>query len=397
MHARAPASVPRLSARPLAAHGRSSTSVHHGAPASSLPVLLLLQPARRRLSRLRGHAQDVYAPDVSAASGQAESLDAGCFLLQGLRDAQEDAAALSVTPCGHFHFSAVFDGHGGTAASLFLRDHMASFVAKHLPGDPSALDEASARVAMEAAFAAADAALLVHLATCEPDQRESGSTATVALVGGGMLVVANAGDSRAVLLKASGASPSDLTVDHRPAGKGAGAKAEAARVEARARAPHASHIFSHAHSHRFFNQCVPSPFQSVGGWVRDGRVLGVLAVSRALGDPEFKAHESLLDVGVARGLWRREEADTRRPLSAPPVVCTPHVSLVPLPSGQFSAIVLATDGVWDVLSSAQAALFVRAELGRGASAGEAAAALASHAVDRRKSKDNVGVVIVRLE
>lgn len=56
------------------------------------------------------------------------------------------------------------------------------------------------------------------------------------------------------------------------------------------------------------------PLVQTGGWVDDGRVCGVLAVSRAFGDPEFKGKEGLqrlLVRGVSTGLWTQKFADSR--------------------------------------------------------------------------------------
>lgn len=50
-----------------------------------------------------------------------------------------------------------------------------------------------------------------------------------------------------------------------------------------------------------------------GGWVDDGRVCGILAVSRAFGDPEFKGSglQQLLQRGVQEGLWTQDFACKR--------------------------------------------------------------------------------------
>ena len=86
----------------------------------------------------------------------------------------------------------------------------------------------------------------------------SGSTATVVMVRWDRIVVANVGDSRAVLCK--GNRVVNLTAEHRPPPYGLGeiAKREAQRIEA------------------------------AGGWVDDGRICGILAVARGFGDREFK-------------------------------------------------------------------------------------------------------------
>lgn len=197
------------------------------------------------------------------------------------------------------------------------------------------------------------------------DQRVAGSTATVALVRHDRVVVANCGDSRAILCRANG-STLDISRDHRPSRTTAAGPAEIARVIAS------------------------------GGWVTDGRVLGVLGVSRAFGGHEFKGgREQLLLEGASLAYWKPETVIGKR-LTHPVVVATPDVSQVDLqPGDQF--VVLATDGLWDCCTSAQASIFVRGELAKnGGSAQAAADALVGHAVGRRKAKDNVAAIVLVL-
>ena len=81
---------------------------------------------------------------------------------------------------------------------------------------------------------------------------QAGCTACVVLITGDSIYCANAGDSRAVLATKSG-KVIELSHDHKPENPG-----ELARVKA------------------------------AGGFVEDGRVQGVIAVSRAIGDWEYK-------------------------------------------------------------------------------------------------------------
>ena len=58
---------------------------------------------------------------------------------------------------------------------------------------------------------------------------------------------------------------------------------------------------------------------------------------------------------------------------------------------------MGCDGVFDVLSSADAIARVRGSLRKGAPLDDAAQNLVRHAIDDRDSRDNVSVVIVKLE
>ena len=84
----------------------------------------------------------------------------------------------------------------------------------------------------------------------------AGCTATVLLVTRTELICANAGDSRTVLSKAGRAI--NMSEDHKPENAG-----ELSRI------------------------------QRSGGFVEDGRVNGMLALSRALGDFEYKSNSSI--------------------------------------------------------------------------------------------------------
>lgn len=81
----------------------------------------------------------------------------------------------------------------------------------------------------------------------------AGATATVILVTRTEIYCANAGDSRTVIAKAGNAR--EMSEDHKPDNAG-----EIARI------------------------------QRAGGFVEDGRVNGMLALSRALGDFEYKGN-----------------------------------------------------------------------------------------------------------
>jgi hypothetical protein len=93
--------------------------------------------------------------------------------------------------------------------------------------------------------------------------------------------------------------------------------------------------------------------QDTGGWVSaDGRVCDVLAVSRAFGDAEFKGEglKQLLATGVSERYWTQKFADATR-FSSDPVIATPAVTYTTVGEelgDEF--IVLASDGLWYVLT-----------------------------------------------
>jgi len=172
---------------------------------------------------------------------------------------------------------------------------------------------------------------------------ESGTTALVVALLGSALLVAHVGDSRAVLSR--GGKAVDLTSDHRPT-----EEAEEARIRAH------------------------------GGWVEMDAVNGILSVSRALGDWDLFGPEEKENVLVSR----------------------PDVSGMCIDESQDEFLVLACDGLWDVMTSQSAIQFVRAQLLRHNDPERAAAALVQAAIARVQdggmgSTDNVTCIVVCLQ
>lgn len=167
-------------------------------------------------------------------------------------------------------------------------------------------------VACQDAFAKADFALalkdgflstdrsLLHDASFKADP--SGCTATTAIIANNKIYCANAGDSRTVLGVKGIAKP--LSFDHKPQNEG-----ERARICA------------------------------AGGFVEAGRVNGNLALSRAIGDFEFKRSASL--------------PPEEQVVTVFPDVMEHDIS----PDDEF--LILACDGIWDCMHSQAVVEFVR--------------------------------------
>lgn len=188
-------------------------------------------------------------------------------------------------------------------------------------------------------------------------RQRGGSTAvTVILINGETLVVANVGDSRAVLRDAAGAAR-QLSVDHEPL-------RERSAVESRGGFVTEIHGKSHDRSAVVVAAVVHGVIKLliVAGDVP--RVDAQLAMSRAFGDGAIKEH-----------------------ISSDPDVCIEDVG-----EGA-ELVVLASDGLWKVMSNQEAV----DEAGREAAgdARDAAVRLVDEAV-RRGSKDDISCIVVRL-
>ncbi|KAM9317063.1 protein phosphatase 1G [Gastrophryne carolinensis] len=143
---------------------------------------------------------------------------------------------------------------------------------------------------------------------------DSGTTAVVALIRGKQLIVANAGDSRCVVSEAGKAV--DMSYDHKPEDE-----VELARIK------------------------------NAGGKVTmDGRVNGGLNLSRAVGDHFYKRNKNL-------------------PPEEQMISALPDIKVLTL-NEEHDFMVIACDGIWNVMSSQEVVDFVQDKISQQEQAGE---------------------------
>jgi len=283
---------------------------------------------------------------VESECASSSALRCAVVETQGKRPTQEDAFAFSCSEQGGDFW--VLDGHRGSEAAHFgataLREELGESIKK------GKLPSASK---IEQTFRSVDNRLRKHFKQ-HPDKPKAGTTVVGAMVaqqqdGSYEAKLINCGDSRGMVIQ--NVSPEDgflsiiETIDHKP-----GDPIEKARILA------------------------------AGGKVKgggNGRVDGKLAVSRGLGDFDFKADKS------------RKAAEQK-------VSCQPDVYEASniLPG---SMIVLACDGVWGVLSSREVAATVREELKMNPQVDlrDVAAAIVNMSLELG-SGDNLTVMLVHL-
>eukprot|EP01013_Petalomonas_cantuscygni_P006139 TRINITY_DN16_c0_g1_i1.p1 TRINITY_DN16_c0_g1~~TRINITY_DN16_c0_g1_i1.p1 ORF type:complete len:338 (-),score=67.19 TRINITY_DN16_c0_g1_i1:360-1373(-) len=250
--------------------------------------------------------------DKNPFRAQNERLSVGGSSMQGWRRGMEDAHQavldLDADNPGWSYF-AVFDGHCGKGTAVYSGENLH----RTLLETPAWRAQRDIRTALRDAYLKIDMKLRTDLAT---QQDGSGSTAVCCLVGPyrspdmppgasgskRALYVANAGDSRGVLCRGGRAIP--LSVDHKP-----NVETERSRIVA------------------------------AGGFVAMGRVNGNLALSRALGDFDFKGNGGL--------------PPERQAVSPEPEVEVTELT----PEDEF--VVLACDGIWDVMTNEQVVEAVR--------------------------------------
>ncbi|KAJ5893831.1 hypothetical protein N7495_005522 [Penicillium taxi] len=244
---------------------------------------------------------------VSTEGGD-ENCYYGISSMQGWRISMEDAHAAildlqarytgtedkSTDPEHRLAFFGVYDGHGGDKVALFTGENLHKIVSKQ-----DGYAKGDIEQALKDGFLATDRAILE-----DPKYEEevSGCTASTAVISKKKIWVANAGDSRSVLGVKGHAKP--LSFDHKPQNDG-----EKARITA------------------------------AGGFVDFGRVNGNLALSRAIGDFEFKKSPEL--------------SPEQQIVTAYPDVTIHDVT----EDDEF--LVIACDGIWDCQSSQAVVEFVR--------------------------------------
>ncbi|KAI1614059.1 protein phosphatase [Exophiala viscosa] len=241
-------------------------------------------------------------------SGADDCVIYGLSAMQGWRISMEDAHAaildLQTEVDGKTHkpngpdqrlsYFGVYDGHGGEKVAQFAGENVHKIVTKQ-----DAFSKGDIEQALKDGFLATDRAILND---SRYEDEVSGCTASVGIISRDKIWVGNAGDSRSVLGVKGRAKP--LSFDHKPQNEG-----EKARISA------------------------------AGGFVDFGRVNGNLALSRAIGDFEFKKSADL--------------SPEQQIVTAFPDVITHEVS------SDDEFLVIACDGIWDCQSSQAVVEFVR--------------------------------------
>ncbi|KAG0613543.1 hypothetical protein M758_6G110800 [Ceratodon purpureus] len=312
-----------------------------------------------RGGRARAASGSVQQEEIAAVG----TISVGQYLVQGLREEMEDEIAVDVDGLKGFSYAAIFDGHAGDFSAKYLRDELYKECVTALEGGTllESDDLEEAEEALERAFLQTDKRLVSRLETCtDVLEAESGSTATVIFARPDRLVLAYVGDSRVVISRNGKAE--DLTSDHRPFGRDKKAFAETKRI------------------------------QEAGGWVTHGRVCGSLSVSRAFGDIPFKTQkQKMLDSGVAEKRWTESFAAGKN-VDGEWLTALPDTASMLLEE-EVEFIILASDGLWDWLKSADAVAFVRKRLQKHGDVQRVSEEIAQEALNRG-GQDNVSVIIV---
>ncbi|CAN0247594.1 unnamed protein product [Lampetra fluviatilis] len=258
--------------------------------------------------------------------------------MQGWRVEMEDAHTATVgLPYGldHWSFFAVYDGHAGSRVATYCSQHLLDHITCNADfrGD---LSVSSVKTGIRTGFLQIDERMRAFSELRNGTDR-SGSTAVALLASPRRLYFINCGDSRGVLSRGGRVHLS--TEDHKPC-----------------------------------NPREKERIQNAGGSVMIQRVNGSLAVSRALGDFDYKCVDGK---GPTEQLVSPE----------------PEVYALERDGALDEFVVLACDGVWDVVGNEELCALVRSRL----LLTDDLEAVCNHVLDTclyKGSRDNMSVVLV---
>jgi serine/threonine protein phosphatase PrpC len=415
----------------------SATSNHHNANAAAISGASVPSPASSAAVTARYAANPADMP-VALCATRSRQVAIGFSDVQGVRESMEDATVIQPAFCGDHRCDlvAIFDGHGGAAASSACARALPHHLGNHMA---ALLDELAADQRPEATAAQLVVALHAALADTQRElisnaEIDGGCTALVVFVHGNQCIVANVGDSRAVLgtlhtgapLVRRIAAPSDdiasvaavaaaaaasgshadesdkplrsaTTTTSRPAHSNGATPAAVPPVqhtgkrhfnEDTAKSAVATtaddnaaatstaiggggggskcrrvHVVRVTRDHKPDDAEETARVTRAGGFVARGRVCAVLAVSRALGDRFLVPYLSSTADYFSVENWRRH-----------------------------SVLILACDGVWDVLSDTEVVAIAHSTRDASKAARRICTAAISHG-----SMDNVSVIVIRFD
>ncbi|ESN94661.1 hypothetical protein HELRODRAFT_107894 [Helobdella robusta] len=272
--------------------------------------------------------------------GTGNGLKYGVSSMQGWRVEMEDAhcatIGLPLSQLNDWSFFAVFDGHAGAKVSEYCAKRLLEVIVesnefKSEINDQSTLTPETVINGIKSGFLKLDDEIREN-----NGEDKSGSTAVCSLISPKHVFVANCGDSRMVLSRAGKCVFN--TLDHKP-----------------------------------INPQERERIQNAGGSVMIQRVNGSLAVSRALGDFDYKNVEG--------------KGQCEQLVSPEPEIS----SLDRTDEDEF--LILACDGIWDVMSNDELCDFVRSRM----RITDDLEAICSCVVDTclsKGSRDNMSIVIV---
>lgn len=300
-------------------------------------------------------ATTVAAQDITETQIEWLKLRCATYGEKGMRRQMEDehliCASLreqcpSLSKERDFALFAIFDGHGGKQVAGFIKTYLAvelgnAFNSEDGPKDEK-LSDKKLKKAIEATFQRLDSRVATELTGCY-----DGCTAVVLLVNESVTICANLGDSMAYLCRIKDEDIQAIPLQMR--------------------------------QHKCWMMKEKERILRSGGAVENGRINGVLEVSRAFGDITLKKYG---------------------------VLCTPEYMKFRVERDKDEFVLLGCDAFWNAWSAAEALDFasglVKAELERVQQEEDeqvdlksCCRELVSHVIEEKKAQDNVSVLLVQ--
>lgn len=245
--------------------------------------------------------------DKTTQCGESSGLRYGVSAMQGWRMEMEDAHVcetdIKSTGCAFF---GVFDGHAGSKVSQYCAEHLLSCISESY-GEGSELfgELDKTKAAIVKGFLELDKKLREDPQWSTGEDR-SGTTAITVMVTPKHIIWGNCGDSRGLLCRSG--KLHHATEDHKP-----------------------------------YNASEKDRIEKAGGTVMMQRVNGSLAVSRALGDFDYK---------------RCAELKPEEQLVSP----EPDLTVDDRDDAADEFLFLACDGIFDVMSNEEVVLYISRQL-----------------------------------
>ncbi|XP_063684624.1 protein phosphatase 1B-like isoform X2 [Bolinopsis microptera] len=283
--------------------------------------------------------------DKTSGQGSGNGLRYGHSSMQGWRMTMEDAHTTvpNVPGLDSSSFFGVYDGHCGHTIAKYSSENLLNEFLKHSDlaevvnsDNNDKVDPAVLSKVMEEGFVILDD----YMRTIPPwknGEDQSGTTAVCAFITKTDIICANCGDSRAIFSRSGDLKL--VTRDHKP-----------------------------------YNDDERRRIEKAGGSVMMQRVNGSLAVSRALGDYEYKSTQNM-------------------PSIEQQVSPQPEIFNCERDYDNDEFLVIACDGIWDVMSNQQVLEFVHKELTIREDRGQICDNLIEECF-QRGSRDNMSVVLV---
>jgi len=301
----------------------------------------------------------------------------GLSSMQGWRIEMEDAhsALIGIPEIGDkVSWFAVFDGHAGSRVSAHCARHLLDCIVTSEDFKRAIKNEGT--LSQDELFSKVKTGILNGFLELDEKLRKipevangedkSGTTAVCALITEKHVLFSNCGDSRGVL-SSGGANPVLVTQDHKPS-----------------------------------NPPERERIQNAGGSVMIQRVNGSLAVSRALGDFEYKAENELNDLLKQKvtDIVKENENDVDM-ASVFQRLSEDSIPGLPPGGGLFAKrsfvedefLVLACDGVWDVMTNEDICQFIAARM----RITDDLELIANEVIDtclHKGSRDNMSIIII---